>query len=144
MAHSNGLTAVFSNLAKAAVKQQKYEVSELLAQLASEYAPSEDSSGSLERLREMLAGDIDSEYPGVFDKGRELGDRGALRAATWGEKVTKAQRGLVDRYGSKGESLLEDKQIFVCEACGFLFLGDQAPDICPVCKAPSLRFAAVR
>ncbi len=60
--------------------------------------------------------------------GAEAGDRGALRTVKWGKKVTTAQRALVDRYASKGDELLEGEQLFVCEACGFIFLGRIAAD----------------
>ena len=76
--------------------------------------------------------------------GAEWAERGALRAATWGQKVTTSQRALIDRYLSKGQELLDGKKLFVCEACGFIFLGDSPPPICPTCKAPQSRFSVVK
>jgi len=38
---------------------------------------------------------------------------------------------------------MDDSSLFVCEACGFIFLGKAAPEICPVCKAPAKRFSKV-
>ena len=32
------------------------------------------------------------------------------------------------------------KNVYVCEICGFAYVGDDAPDICPVCKAPKDAF----
>ncbi|AWZ47655.1 reverse rubrerythrin [Clostridiaceae bacterium 14S0207] len=29
---------------------------------------------------------------------------------------------------------------FVCTVCGYIFEGEQAPEVCPVCKAPSDKF----
>lgn len=138
------LTAVFSNLAKASEKQQVVGAQELYTRLSGLVVESSAVESDLGALRSDLAEDADARYAAIRDAAAAVGDRGALRAVKWGEKVTTAQRSLVDRYGSKGEALLEEKSIFVCEACGFVFLGDDAPPICPVCKAPSGRFSAVR
>ena len=29
---------------------------------------------------------------------------------------------------------------FVCTVCGYVYEGDQAPEFCPVCKAPAEKF----
>ena len=29
---------------------------------------------------------------------------------------------------------------FVCQVCGYVFEGDEAPDFCPQCKAPKSKF----
>ena len=29
---------------------------------------------------------------------------------------------------------------FVCTVCGYVHEGDEAPDFCPVCKAPKSKF----
>lgn len=29
---------------------------------------------------------------------------------------------------------------FVCSICGYVYEGDQAPDQCPLCKAPATKF----
>ena len=31
---------------------------------------------------------------------------------------------------------------FVCQVCGYVHEGDQAPEVCPICKAPSENFSA--
>ena len=31
---------------------------------------------------------------------------------------------------------------FVCQVCGYVHEGDQAPEFCPICKAPSEKFSA--
>ena len=30
---------------------------------------------------------------------------------------------------------------FVCTVCGYVYEGEQAPDVCPVCKAPASKFS---
>lgn len=144
MMQNDVLSAVFSNLGKASEKQQHYEIAERYGRLAGVYAGEDSPEGDLDSLRAMLAGDLESAYPRLQAAGADASDRGVLRALKWGEKVTTAQRALVDRYLSKGEELVEGKKLLVCEACGFIFLGDGAPEICPVCKAPSSRFSVVR
>ena len=29
---------------------------------------------------------------------------------------------------------------FVCQVCGYVHEGDQAPEFCPICKAPAEKF----
>ena len=29
---------------------------------------------------------------------------------------------------------------FVCTVCGYVFEGPEAPDVCPICKAPKEKF----
>jgi len=137
-------SAVFSNLAKASEKQQRYRSAELFTQLAERFDGGDATAGTLQSIRDELVRDLETEYPAVDEAGAEWGERGSLRAATWGRKVTTAQRALVDRYLAKGEALLEGKNLFVCEACGFIFLGDDPPAICPTCKAPASRFSTVK
>ena len=137
-------SAVFRNLAKASEKQQLYVDSALFGQLAELNTKEKSNTDDLDSVRAELAGDIETAYPRVVDAGTESGDRGVLRAAKWGEKVTKTQKALLDRYATKGEDLLVGKDLYVCEACGFIFLGTEMPEVCPVCKAPRSRFSVVK
>jgi rubrerythrin len=136
--------AVFSNLAKASQKQQVSSAAADFDRLAQLHAGAPVEGASFESLREDLAADLADHYPRVTEIGSQVSDRGALRAAKWGEKVTAAQRSVIDRYLSKGEAILEGKAIYVCEACGFIFLGADPPPICPACKAPRTRFSPVK
>lgn len=153
MSAAKPTAAIFSNLAKAAEKQQRAEASGHFATLAAYYdtAGGNDSSDTvsdqeqlLASLRSSINNDLESGYVQVNESASEVTDRGALRAAKWGDKATRIQRGLLDRYLKKGDALLEGQDLFVCEACGFIALGNTAPDICPVCKAPSSRFVPIR
>ncbi len=42
---------------------------------------------------------------------------------TWGEKVSKIQANLLGRSMKDGDAYLMDRQVFVCEACGFVYAG---------------------
>ncbi len=33
---------------------------------------------------------------------------------------------------------------FVCSVCGYVYTGDEAPEVCPVCKAPKEKFNEVK
>ena len=50
---------------------------------------------------------------------------------------------LVSRYLQNGEALLADTEIWVCTACGFVFIGDNPPQQCPVCKVPDWKFEKI-
>jgi len=70
-------------------------------------------------------------------------DRGALRALVWSEKVTRILKSLLIRYQQEGESMLENTNVYVCTICGFIYIGDTPPEICPVCKVPSWKFEKI-
>ena len=50
---------------------------------------------------------------------------------------------LLTRYQAEGERMLENTGVFVCSVCGFVYVGDVPPEICPVCKVPSWKFDRV-
>ena len=55
-------------------------------------------------------------------------------------------RGAVSRVcdGEKeGEAFLKNTQIWVCTVCGFAYVGDSAPELCPVCKVPAWKFEKI-
>lgn len=35
------------------------------------------------------------------------------------------------------------QMIWVCTVCGFVYVGDKAPELCPVCKVPAWKFEKV-
>ncbi len=137
------LSPVFSNLAKAAEKQQRYEDAELFQQLSEQMYVEVPGPGDLDSLKARIDEDITAHYPAVREAAEKVRDRGALRAVTWGEKVTKIQKSLIARYETKGDDLLEGNDLFICEACGFIAVAPSVPDRCPICKAPSSRFSLV-
>jgi rubrerythrin len=143
MGHAYG--PVFSNLAKACEKQYRQREAELLWKVAAYfagYATGGDAAGFAE-----LASAIGSDEAQYIAPAREaavaVGDRGALRMATWGGKVNAIQKSVAERYARKGDDLVARASVFVCEACGFISIGDEPPGLCPVCKAPALRFTKV-
>ena len=138
------LAALCTNLARGCEKQYKAEESKLFAELAAYFTaavpPAEDAS--VEALAEQLQDEI-SLYPATRAAADAAGDRGAARALVWGEKVSRMLSSLVTRYLEEGEAMLEGTEIWICTACGFVYIGETPPELCPVCKVPSWKFEKI-
>ena len=100
------------------------------------------ADASVEGVAALLQGDID-QYPGVRAAADKDSDRGAARICVWGEKVTRMLSSLVNRYLREGERMLAGQSVFVCTVCGFVYVGDEAPEMCPVCKVPAWKFEKI-
>ena len=140
------LSAVFSNLARGCEKQYQDEAKALFDELASYFeglAPKE-SDCDVDSLARLIKKDLDEEYKALRARAEKYGDRGSLRAITWGEKVTKIAQSLIESYKAQGDSFLESTSIFVCTVCGFIYVGDNPPELCPVCKVPSWKFEEIK
>lgn len=138
---------IFSNLAKGCEKQYRTEEARLFRELADYYAkrtpiPAAGEAGFAELLQYVQA-DLTYSYGAINSLAGELKDRGTLRALTWGEKVSRMLEAHLHRYQEEQDAFLAETQIYVCEICGFVYIGDDAPDICPVCKVPRLKFSPV-
>ncbi len=136
------MSALCSNLAKGCEKQYMFREMEKFTELADYFAavsPPSDKD-SIDDIAEMLNRDLEENYPLVSSKASADSDRGALRICAWGERVTRMLDSLVQRYLEEGEEMLKDTQIWVCTICGFVYVGDEPPALCPVCKVPSWKF----
>lgn len=135
------LSALCSNLSKGCEKQYRPEEAELFAELAAYYKGKTPAAEvkQFESLASLIQNELENEYPSANSIAAEPLDRGALRALVWGEKVTRILASLLSRYDKQKDALLENTNIYVCEICGFVFIGDEPPEICPVCKVPSLK-----
>ena len=138
------LAALCSNLARGCRKQYKEEEALLFDKLADYFTASVKpiDDVTVEKLATKLSEDIDL-YPSVRATVDSQKDRGAARVCVWGDKVTRILESLVSRYLKEGEKMLEGKNVYVCSVCGFVYIGDKAPDLCPVCKVPSWKFDKV-
>ena len=138
------LAALCTNLARGCEKQYKEEESKLFAELAAYFTaavpPAEDAS--VEALAKQLQDEIGS-YPGTRAAADIVRDRGAARALVWGEKVSRMLSSLVSRYLEEGEAMLEGTEIWICTACGFVYIGETPPELCPVCKVPFWKFEKI-
>ena len=135
------LAALFSNLARGSEKQYKPEAAALYAQLAEWFADraQAQADAGTEKLERLLQSDV-AAYPGVRAAADAAGDRGAARSTVWGEKVTRMLLSLVSRYREEGEAMLTGMEVWVCTACGFVYIGQEPPALCPVCKVPAWKF----
>ena len=138
------LSALCSNLARGCEKQYKPEEAGLFRELADYFAsvtPAIDDA-SVENIAALLWSDIDN-YSGLRAAADEASDRGAARVCVWGERVTRMLSSLVIRYLNEGEAMLANTNIWVCTVCGFVYIGDEAPELCPVCKVPAWKFEKI-
>ena len=138
------LAALCSNLARGCEKQYRSEEAGLFRKLADYFTAVTPAvnDASVEKLAAALKSDID-QYGNVRTAADAAADRGAARICVWGEKVTRMLSSLVDRYLKEGEAMLECTSIWVCSTCGFVYIGDEAPELCPVCKVPAWKFEKV-
>ena len=138
------LSALCSNLSRGCEKQYKAAEAGLFRDLAEYFAAITPAvaDASVESLAALLHSDID-QYGDVRAVADAAGDRGAARICVWGEKVTRMLSSLVNRYLRDGEAMLADTEIWVCTVCGFVYIGTEAPELCPVCKVPAWKFEKV-
>jgi rubrerythrin len=139
------LSVLCSNLGKACGKQLREEEAKLFDQLASYYQSqgTHDEGKQLSDLGHLIQEDLNLNYPEVKKAAILEKDRGALRAITWGEKVTRILNSLLNRYEKQKDEILKNTNVFVCEICGFSYVGDEAPAICPICKVPKSKIIKI-
>ena len=139
------VSALCSNLARGCEKQYKFEEAELFSELAaffkSKAVPAKDPDFS--QLFELVEKDLEQGIPNANSAAEAVRDRGALRALVWNEKVTRILKSLLTRYQKEGDALFANTGVYVCTICGFIFIGDKLPDVCPICKVPNWKFEKV-
>ena len=130
------LSALCSNLRRGCGVQQLPREAELFGQIADYFESvtvQEDHEG-VRTLLDMINSDL-MEYGDAKATCALMSDRGALRVLTWSEKATLIMRTVLERY-LKDPSFLEHTGVYVCDICGFIYIGDDPPEVCPVCKVP--------
>lgn len=139
------MSVICSNLARGCEKQymgpQMQGFQKLAAFFRSKAEPAQEAN--TEKLLELIERDLSVGYPYGNAMAGEEPDRGALRCQVWSEKVTRMLQSLLKRYEREGDSMLENTGVWVCTVCGFVYVGDTAPELCPVCKVPSWKFEKV-
>ncbi|MBN2655751.1 MAG: rubredoxin [Spirochaetales bacterium] len=139
------LSAVFSNLAKGCEKQYDSEMADLYKELAAYYNLKSEkiNKPDLESLESLLQNDLSTHFALANDVAAGKHDRGALRALKWAEKVSLMIRSLLNKVESGKADFLKEKNVYVCDICGFIYVGDEKPEICPVCKVPGMKMTQV-
>lgn len=138
------LAVIFSSLSKGAEKQYYNEESKIFLELSEYFYKNTRISNQKEDPIVLLNDDLEKEFVNSKLIANFNKDRGALRALTWAEKVTNVQQSLIKRFLKEGPEILNGNKIFVCEICGFIFIGKEVPEVCPICKVPSLKIHEVK
>lgn len=140
----NQMSILCSNLAKGCEKQYKFEESKVLFKFADEFRnkAGEVKTSDLLEVEALLKDDI-AFYEEAKKTATDAKDRGALRALVWSEKVSKMIASIINQYKTKGDSLLDGVSVYVCEICGFIYIGNELPKVCPVCKVPNFKMKKV-
>ncbi|MCC8085203.1 MAG: rubredoxin, partial [Clostridium sp.] len=134
-----------SNLARGCEKQYLKEEALLFTRLAGYFKDKTPAGGGgdVKALKAMTEYDLDTAFSSADQAAGGETDRGALRALVWSRKVTAMMDSLLARYEREGSGFLEHTNVYVCDICGFIYVGDTPPDICPVCKVPSWKMSKV-
>lgn len=140
------LEALCTNLEKACTKQLRTEEAAAFATLASFYGSKRETTGdaSIADLVALINADLNEGYGRANEEAAKANDRGTKRALLWGEKASKLLKSLLARYEKQGAALTENTGVFVCEICGFVYVGEAPPEICPICKVPAFKIHPVR
>ncbi len=137
------ISLICSNLARGCEKQYLEEERLLFTELSKYYESKEENKkGTLKDISNLVKEDINS-----FNEAMQLADkyqdRGAKRVITWSSKVSNIIKIIIENYEKKGIDYLKNTKIWVCDICGFVFIGDVPPKICPICKVPSFKILEV-
>ena len=139
------VSSLCTNLARGCEKQYKPEEATLFNELAGYFksvsAPTEDPHFS--KLLDLIEKDLKQGFPNANAVATDAKDRGALRALVWSEKVTRILKSIISRYQKEGDAMLENTGVYVCTICGFVYIGDKLPEVCPVCKVPNWKFEKI-
>ena len=144
------ISAICSSLAKGCEKQRLNSEMEAFNKIADYFKAKTISQGKtpknaehLEDAAKMLGQDMAAGYSAANTAAKANSDRGALRSLVWSEKVSTMMKSLLERFAKEGDALLENTKIYVCDICGFIYLGGTLPQICPVCKVPNYKMIQV-
>ena len=140
------ISIILSNYAKGCEKQYLSKEAELYSQLSDYFKAKESKAveNKFSDISKILNDDINSIIPSANAIAKDNKDRGALRAVVWCEKVSRGLNSLLKRYEKDKENILRDNRIYVCGICGFIYLGNDVPEICPVCKVPHFKIKEVK
>ena len=139
------VSALCTNLAHGCEKQYKPEEAALFRELAAYFrsvtAPAKEPD--YEKLMSLIEKDLNEGFSEANTVASHVKDRGALRALVWSEKVTKILRSIVSRCQKEGDTRLENTDVYVCTICGFVYIGETLPELCPVCKVANWKFEKI-
>ena len=104
------ISALCTNLARGCEKQYKNEQAALFTELAKYFkkatAPVKDPN--FDKLLELVEKDLQEGFHNANAIASDNKDRGALRALTWCDKVTKILSSILTRYEKEGEAMFDN------------------------------------
>ena len=135
---------ICSNLAKACEKQYLEEEKNLFQELYTHYISKEENKdGNLSDIQNNVKNDTE-EFKKAMDIADKYQDRGAKRVINWASKATNMMNVILNNYNEKGIDYIKNTKIWVCDICGFIYIGDIPPKTCPICKVPSFKILEVK
>lgn len=138
------ISYICSNLAKGCEKQYLEEDKKLFQELANYYVKQEKAvNGTLEDIANSFQKDS-SLIKNALDNLSQEEERGTNRVLTWASKTSKMIEGILASYKKDGLNYLKNTKIWVCDICGFIYIGDTPPKVCPVCKVPNIKILEVK
>ncbi len=139
------LSALCSNLARGCEKQYKEEEAALFREIANYFAAAAPAvpDADISQLAKLIQQDLSEGYAALHSAAVGDSDRGTQRICVWGEKVTTILNTLMQRWEKEEDRFLQNTEVWVCTVCGFIYIGDAAPALCPVCKVPSWKFEKI-
>ena len=138
------LSLICSNLARGCEKQYLEKERQLFQELATYYEEKDSSKeGTLNDVKQIVGQDLKQQEHAmnVVDNHQ---DRGAKRVLTWAGKSTNIMNMILDNYEKKGIDYLKNTKIWVCDICGFVYIGDVPPTVCPICKVLNFKILEVK
>ena len=138
------ITYICSNLAKACEKEYKEEEQNLFAELATYFEEkTKEVPGTIEDIKETNKQE-QKDIEQAMKIADENSDRGAKRVLTWATKTSNMMKIILENYEKKGIDYIKNTKIWVCDICGFIYIGEEPPKVCPVCKVPSFKILEVK
>ncbi len=136
------LSALCSNLAKGCEKQYLPEQAAAFQTVAEWFnaRAGRPAAAGFDALLEKVDADLNSAYPAANAVSARQADRGALRALTWSGKVSMILKSLLQRFALEGERMTAHTGVYVCTICGFVYIGEELPEVCPICEVPNRKF----
>ncbi len=133
---------ICSNLAKACDKQYLEEEKGLYLELFEYFKSKDINNGSINNLVEMFNNDANL-LNDAFNIVNNYDDSGAKRVLTWATKTNNIINSIIKNYSVKGIEYIKNNKTWVCDICGFVFIGDVPPQVCPICKVPNFKILEV-
>lgn len=137
------ISYICSNLAKACEKQYLKKEQELFQELSDHYASKETKFKEINDIQKQIEKDL-KEFEIAMEKAKTYEDSGSKRVITWATKATNMMNVIINNYQEKGLDYIKNTKIWVCDICGFIYVGDVPPKVCPICKVPNFKILEVK